>query len=79
MDTIRSVSMSMWRSVKRYVICFSRDNIIIIFFRDRNLLLCDDCEQELGPLWAECIIYVSYCMGKWREGERQKVDSNMKE
>ena len=25
------------------------------------------------------IIYVVYCMGKWREGERQKVDSNMKE
>ena len=69
--------MSVWRSIQRYVICFSRDNIIIIFFTDKNLLLCD--EQELGPLGAECIIYVLYCMDKWREGERQKVDSNMKE
>ena len=43
------------------------------------LYKCDDCEQELGPLGAECIIYVLCCMGKWREGERQKVDSNMKE
>ena len=79
MDIIRSGSTSMWRRVQRYVICFCRDNIIIIFFPDKNLLLCDDCEQELGPLWAECIIYVLYCMGKWRERERQKVDSNMKE
>ena len=60
------------------MICFSRDNIIIIFFPDKNLLLCDECE-ELGPLVAECVIYVVYCMGKWREEERQKVYSNMKE
>ena len=78
MDIIRSVSRSMWRSLQRYVICFSGNNIIIIFFPDKNLLLCDDCEQELGP-GAECVIYVVYCMGKWRDGERQKVDSNMKE
>ena len=49
-----------------------------MFFPDKNLLLCDECE-ELGPLVAECVIYVVYCMGKWREEERQKVYSNMKE
>ena len=71
MDIIRSVSRSMWRSLQRYVICFSRDNIIIIFFPDKNLLLCD--------MIVSRSIYAVHCMGKWREGERQKVDSKMKE
>ena len=60
------------------MICFSRDNIIIIFFPDKNLLLCAESE-ELGPLVAECVIYLVYSMGKWREGERQKVYSKMSE
>ena len=66
MDTIRSVSMSMWRSIKRYVICFSRDNIIIIFFPDRNLLLCDDCEQELGPNYELSVSYMFHIV--WASG-----------
>ena len=32
------ISRSTWRSIQRYVICFSRDNII---FPDKNLLSCD--------------------------------------